>query len=84
MMTDLEALIDTQWCLNIDCHINNKMSHRLRIAMLGNLLIVDGRLGVVVGILTYYARGRGFDSRTVQTFERINMSVCIRSGCFYV
>jgi hypothetical protein len=27
-----------------------------------------GRCGVVVEILAYYARGRGFDSRTVQTF----------------
>jgi hypothetical protein len=26
-----------------------------------------GRCGVVVGILAYYARGREFDSRTVQT-----------------
>jgi hypothetical protein len=26
------------------------------------------KFGVVVGILAYYARGRGFDSRTVQTF----------------
>jgi hypothetical protein len=44
----------------------------------------DGRFGVVVGILAYYARGRGFDSRTVQTFVCMNMSVCIGSGCFYV
>jgi hypothetical protein len=36
----------------------------------------------VVGILAYYARGRGFDSRTVQTFVCMNMSVC--TGCFYV
>jgi hypothetical protein len=35
----------------------------------------DGRCGVVVGILAYYARGRGFDSRTVQTFVCKNMSV---------
>jgi hypothetical protein len=26
----------------------------------------------------------GFDSRTVQTFVCMNMSVCIGSGCFYV
>jgi hypothetical protein len=45
---------------------------------------IDDRFGVVVGILTYYARGRGFDSRTVQTFVCMNMSVCIWSGCFYV
>jgi hypothetical protein len=38
----------------------------------------------VVGILAYYARGRGFDSRTVQTFVCMDMSVCIVSGCFYV
>jgi hypothetical protein len=37
----------------------------------------DGRCGVVVGILAYYARGRGFDSRTVQTF------VCMRT-CLFV
>jgi hypothetical protein len=42
----------------------------------------DGRCGVVVGILAYYARGRGFDSRTVQTFVCMNMSVL--SGCLYV
>jgi hypothetical protein len=44
----------------------------------------DGRCGVVVGILAYYARGRGFHSRTVQTFVCMNMSVCIGSGCCYV
>jgi hypothetical protein len=44
----------------------------------------DGRLGVVVGILAYYPRGRGFDSRIVQIFGCMNMSVCIGSGCFYV
>jgi hypothetical protein len=47
-------------------------------------LFIDGRFSVVVGILDYYARGRGFDSRAVQTFVCINMSVCIGSGCFYV
>jgi hypothetical protein len=36
----------------------------------------NGRFGVVVGILVYYARGRGLDSRTVQTFVCLNMSVC--------
>jgi hypothetical protein len=46
--------------------------------------IRDGRCGEVVGILAYYARGRGFDSRTVQTFVWMNMSVCIGSGCFYI
>jgi hypothetical protein len=49
-----------------------------------SLFIFDGRCGVVVGIFAYYARGRGFDSRTVQTFVYMNMSVCIGSGCFYV
>jgi hypothetical protein len=44
----------------------------------------DDRFGVVVGILAYSARGRGFDSRTVQSFVCINMSICIRSECFYV
>jgi hypothetical protein len=43
----------------------------------------DGRCGVEVEILAYYASGREFDSRTVQTFVYINMSVCIGSGCFY-
>jgi hypothetical protein len=47
-------------------------------------LTFDGRLGGVVGILAYYARGCGFDSRTVQTFVCMNMSVCVGSGCFYV
>jgi hypothetical protein len=35
----------------------------------------DGGFGVMVGILAYYARGRGFDSCTVQTFLRMNMPV---------
>jgi hypothetical protein len=39
--------------------------------------IKDGRCGVVVGILAYYARGREFDSHTMQTFVCMNMSVCI-------
>jgi hypothetical protein len=43
-----------------------------------------GRLGVVVGLLTYNAKGRWFDSRTVQTFLCMNMSIYIGSGCFYV
>jgi hypothetical protein len=43
----------------------------------------NGRLiGAMVRILAYYARGRGFDSRTVQIFVCINMSVCIGSGRF--
>jgi hypothetical protein len=33
--------------------------------------------GIVVGIHAYYARGRGFDSRTVQTFVCMHMFVCI-------
>jgi hypothetical protein len=45
---------------------------------------IDGRCGVEVVILAYYARGCGFDSRTMQTFVCMNMSVCIGSGCFYV
>jgi hypothetical protein len=47
---------------------------------------IDGRCGVVVGILAYYARGRGFDSRTVQTFLCMNVPVCIGSGflCIYL
>jgi hypothetical protein len=44
----------------------------------------DGRFGVVVGILGYYARGRGFNSRRMQTFVCMNMSVCIGSEYFYV
>jgi hypothetical protein len=32
---------------------------------------IDGRCGVAVGILAYYARRRGLDSRTVQTFVRV-------------
>jgi hypothetical protein len=31
----------------------------------------------VVGILAYYAGGHGFDSRTVQTFVCMNISVCM-------
>jgi hypothetical protein len=34
----------------------------------GLILLFDGRFGVAVGILAYYARGRGFDLRTVQKF----------------
>jgi hypothetical protein len=40
------------------------------------LLLFDGRFGVVVGILAYYARGRKFDSRTVQTFC-VHENVCL-------
>jgi hypothetical protein len=47
------------------------------------VIMFDGRCGVVVRILAYYARGRGFDSRTVQKFVCMNMSICIGSGCFY-
>jgi hypothetical protein len=48
------------------------------------VISIDGRCGVVVGLLAFYARGRGYDSRTVQTFMCMNMSVCIGSGCFNV
>jgi hypothetical protein len=47
------------------------------------LVLIDGRFSVVE-ILAYYAKVRGFDSRTVQTFVCMNMCVCIGSGCFYV
>jgi hypothetical protein len=57
--------------------------HNTRIAEI-HCISIDGRYGVVVGILAYYSRGRGLDSRTVQTFVFMNMSVCIGSGCFYV
>jgi hypothetical protein len=36
----------------------------------------------MVRILAYCARGRRFDSLTVQTFVRMNMSICIGSGRF--
>jgi hypothetical protein len=39
-----------------------------------------GRRGHVVGILAYYSRGRAFDSRIVQIFVCMNMSVCIGPG----
>jgi hypothetical protein len=45
--------------------------------------IFDGRFGVVVGILPHYARGRGFDSCTVQTFVCMNMSVCVLGVSMY-
>jgi hypothetical protein len=32
--------------------------------------------------LCRYPRGHGFDSLTIQTFVCMNMSVCMRSGCF--
>jgi hypothetical protein len=51
-----------------------------------NIKIVElwrkGPIGAMVRIFAYCARGRGFDSRTVQTFVCINMSVCTRSGRF--
>jgi hypothetical protein len=40
-----------------------------------NSIVVDGRCGVVVRILAYHAKGRRFDSRTVQTFVCMNMFV---------
>jgi hypothetical protein len=36
----------------------------------------------MVRILAYFARGRGFDSRTTQTFVCINISVYIGSERF--
>jgi hypothetical protein len=39
----------------------------------------DGRFGVVVRILAYYARGRGFDSRIVQTFVCMNIYLFVLS-----
>jgi hypothetical protein len=36
---------------------------------------LDGRCGVVVAILAYYAKGRGFDSRTVKKIVGMNMFV---------
>jgi hypothetical protein len=39
-----------------------------------------GRCGEVVGILAYYARDRGFDSRTVQIFVCMNMSCLLGLG----
>jgi class 3 adenylate cyclase len=39
-------------------------------------------IGAMIRILAYCARGRGFDSRTVQIFVCMNMSVCIGSGRF--
>jgi hypothetical protein len=53
------------------CNQNLKLLHYFKF---------DGRFGVMVGILAYYARGREFDSRTVQTFVCMNMSVCIGPG----
>jgi hypothetical protein len=38
---------------------------------------------LVVGILACYARGRGIDSRTVQTYVCMNMPACVGSECFY-
>jgi hypothetical protein len=58
--------------------------HSQRISSYVNLILFHGHCGVVEGIFAYYARGRGFDSRTVQTFVCMNMSVCIGTGCFYV
>jgi hypothetical protein len=45
-------------------------------------ILIESRFGIVVEILAYYARGRGFDHRTLQTFVCMNMSVCIGSECF--
>jgi hypothetical protein len=44
------------------------------------IIFIDGLCGVVVGNLGYYARGRWFDSHTVQTFVCMNMSVYIGLG----
>jgi hypothetical protein len=49
----------------------------------GNYYVIDGRCGVVAGILAYHARGRVFDSRTVQTFVCIHMS-CVSMYNMYV
>jgi hypothetical protein len=47
------------------------------------ILTLQYRFGVVGFILACYARGRWFDSRTVQTLLCLNLSVCIGSGCLY-
>jgi hypothetical protein len=41
------------------------------------------QLGEMVGLPAYYARGRGFDFRTVHIFVCLNISVCVGSGCSY-
>jgi hypothetical protein len=63
---------------------NNPNSGTVYLLFLVFISYFNGRFGVVVGILAYYASGRGFDSRTVQTFVCMNMSVCIGFGYFYV
>jgi hypothetical protein len=40
------------------------------------------RFSIVIGTLAYYVRGRGFDPRTVQTFDCINTSAWIASEYF--
>jgi hypothetical protein len=64
--------------------IFNFIAYELRICRHGISRHGISRHGVVAGILVHNARGRGFDSRTVQIFVCMNMSVCIESGCFYV
>jgi ABC-type transporter Mla MlaB component len=64
--------------------VEKKKNYLNLLKKVGENLEFDDRCGAMVGILAYYARGRGFDSRTVQTFVSMNMSVCIGSGCFYV
>jgi hypothetical protein len=44
--------------------------------------IIDDRLNVVVGILAYYARGRGFDSRTVLHSIQKNMYVFTKKNVY--
>jgi hypothetical protein len=51
------------------------LGHKYQFKMAVYHYFLDGRFGVVVEILAYYARGRGFDSRTVQTFVCTNMFV---------
>jgi hypothetical protein len=44
----------------------------------------DDRFSVVRCILAYYARGRWFESRTVQTFECMNTLFTLDLSVFYV
>jgi hypothetical protein len=76
----------TPWGMECEWYVCMYKTKLIMVQQFSELLIIliDGRFGVVVGILAYYARGRGFDCCTVQTFVCMNMSVYIGSGCFYV
>jgi hypothetical protein len=79
-MQIFNTCLNTYFRWNFDENALHHIFLGTKIVCLANNTSIDGRIGVVVGMLAYYARGRGFDPRTVQTFVCMNMSVVLGLG----